>query len=166
MNTSTDKPTTASARYWLMKSEPSTFSIEDLAKSPKQTTAWEGVRNYQARNFMRDAMRVGDVVFFYHSSCAQPAVVGLAKIIRKAYPDSSAQNKDSEYFDPKASPENPRWWHVDIQLVEIFKATITLQQIKADPILKTMLVAKPGQRLSIQPVEDKEAKRLLRLAHG
>lgn len=153
-------------QYWLMKSEPETFSIEDLKRSPNQTTGWEGVRNYQARNFMRDCMRRGDFVLFYHSSCKVPGVVGIAEVVSEGYPDDTAWTKTSAYYDPKSTPENPRWYRVDIQLKTIFPRIISLAQIKEDPILKGMKVAQKGQRLSIQPVTHKEFEHIRRCAQG
>ena len=143
-------------QYWLMKSEPETFSIEDLERCPKKTTGWEGVRNYQARNFMRDTMKVGDQVLFYHSSCKVPGVVGIAEVVKESYPDDTAWDKNSEYYDPKSTPENPRWYQVDIQLKKIFSKIITLTEIKKDPKLQEMKVVQKGQRLSIQPVTRKD----------
>ena len=151
-------------QHWLMKSEPETFSIEDLKKSPKQTTGWDGVRNYQARNFMRDAMKVGDQVLFYHSSCKVPGVVGIAEVVREGYPDDTAWDKKSDYYDPKSSSENPRWYRVDIQLKEIFPKIVTLTEIKEDPKLQEMKVVQKGQRLSIQPVTRKDFERIRRPA--
>ena len=151
-------------QHWLMKSEPETFSIEDLKKSPKQTTGWDGVRNYQARNFMRDAMKVGDQVLFYHSSCKVPGVVGIAEVVREGYPDNTAWDKKSDYYDPKSSSENPRWYRVDIQLKEIFPKIVTLTEIKEDPKLQEMKVVQKGQRLSIQPVTRKDFEHIRRRA--
>lgn len=151
-------------QHWLMKSEPETFSIEDLKKSPKQTTGWDGVRNYQARNFMRDAMKVGDQVLFYHSSCKVPGVVGIAEVVKEGYPDDTAWDKKSDYYDPKSIPENPRWYRVDIQLKEIFPKIVTLTEIKEDPKLQEMKVVQKGQRLSIQPVTRKDFEHIRRRA--
>ena len=108
-------------KYWLMKSEPDAFGIDDLAARPGKREHWDGVRNYQARNFMRDDMKKGDKVLFYHSSCAEPGVVGVAKVVKEAYPDPSALNPESKYFDPKSDPDNPRWFMVDIKFVKKFK---------------------------------------------
>ncbi len=151
-------------QYWLMKSEPETFSIEDLKQSPKQTTGWDGVRNYQARNFMRDTMKVGDRVLFYHSSCKVPGVVGIAEVVKEGYPDDTAWDKTSEYYDPKSTPENPRWYRVDIQLKEIFPEIVTLTAIKEDPKLQEMKVVQKGQRLSIQPVTRKDFEHICKKA--
>lgn len=138
--------------YWLMKSEPGTFSIDDLAKCPDQTEPWDGIRNYQARNFMRDAMKFGDQAFFYHSSCEIPAIVGIVRIVRAAYPDASALDPHSRYYDPKATPENPRWFLVDVKLVRRLKHPITLQELKACPELEEFPLVRRGNRLSIMPV--------------
>lgn len=150
---------------WLMKSEPDVFSLDDLKNAPKKTTLWEGVRNYQARNFMRDSMKFGDAVLFYHSNCTVPGIVGLAKVSsKKAYPDPSQFDAKSDYFDPKATPENPRWVLVDVTYVKHFKNLISLAEIKEDPLLQNMLVAKRGQRLSIQPVEKAHVDLILKRA--
>lgn len=143
-------------KYWLMKSEPSTFAIDDLEKAPNQITSWEGVRNYQARNFMRDDMKVGDQAFFYHSSCKTPGIVGTVKIIKEAYPDDTAHDPESKYFDPKSTTEKPRWFMVDIQLVEKFPTTLNLQTLKQQSDLQNLLILRPGNRLSITPVTQKE----------
>ena len=137
--------------YWLMKSEPDEFSIDDLARSPKQTTAWYGVRNYQARNFMRDEMRVGDRAFFYHSSCPEPGIAGIAEIASGAYPDASQFDARSEYHDPKSTRAAPRWVNVDVRLV---KKTpfVPLTALRAHRELAGMRVLKPANRLSITPV--------------
>ena len=149
----------AKKRYWLMKSEPATYSIDDLARDG--TTCWEGVRNYQARNFMRDEMRIGDDVLFYHSNAAPPGVAGIARVCTEAYPDHEQFKKTSKYYDPKATKNQPRWFMVDIEHVESFPDLVTLETIKATPDLAEMLVAQRGQRLSIQPVEP-EHFRLIR----
>ena len=141
--------------YWLMKSEPSVFGIEDLAAQPNATDHWDGVRNYQARNFMRDQMRLGDEVFFYHSNCREPGIVGIACIAREAYPDHTALDPDSPYFDPKSDPDNPRWFMVDIQLVRRLARTITLTEIKSHAdALEGLPLIKKGNRLSVMPVDE------------
>ncbi|MFT4919591.1 MAG: putative RNA-binding protein with PUA-like domain [Zhongshania aliphaticivorans] len=147
--------------YWLMKSELDTFSLDDLRKRPKGTEHWDGVRNYQARNMMRDQMKVGDKVFFYHSSCPQPGIAGIAEVVREAYPDSSAQNPESRYFDPKASPENPRWYMVDVRFERKFKRLIPLAELKAEPALGEMTLVQKGSRLSIMPVTPEEWRQIL-----
>lgn len=143
-----------SKKYWLMKSEPDVFSIEDLKRKDK--SLWDGVRNYQARNFMTQEMRVGDLVLFYHSSATPPGVAGLAKISSQAQPDPSQFDKKSEYYDEKATKENPRWFCVEVQFVEAFKELFSLDEMREDKQLKDMLVLKRGQRLSIQPVSSKD----------
>lgn len=150
-------------KYWLMKSEPSTFSIEDLKASPKKTTHWEGVRNYQARNFMRDDMQVGDEVFFYHSNCPVPGIVGIATVAKKAYPDHFAFDKKSDYFDPKSTPDNPRWFMVDVTLKQIFDAPIPLSTLKENPALQELALVKKGNRLSIMPVSATEWQVIIKM---
>lgn len=141
---------------WLMKSEPDVFSLEDLKNAPKKTTRWEGVRNYQARNFMRDSMKKGDSVLFYHSNCKEPGIVGLAEISsNSAYPDPTQFDPQSDYHDPKSSRETPRWIVVDVRYRKQLKHPVSLKQIKEHPELKTMKVAQRGMRLSVQPVDEK-----------
>jgi predicted RNA-binding protein with PUA-like domain len=141
--------------YWLMKSEPDEFSIDDLAKAPKKTTSWFGVRNYVARNFMRDAMRVGDGVLFYHSSCEVPGIAGLAKVSGKAHPDLSQFDRKSPYYDPKAKREDPRWMGVDVKLVKKTRL-MPLEEMRTYPQLAQMVTLKRGNRLSITPVTEAE----------
>jgi predicted RNA-binding protein with PUA-like domain len=152
-------------QYWLVKTEPTSFSIEDLAKSPKQTTCWDGVRNYQARNFMR-AMGVGDEVLFYHSSVDPPAVVGTVKVVKLAYPDATAWDPKDHHHDPKASRENPIWDMVDLKLSEIFDEPVTLERLRGVAALKGMELLKRGSRLSVQPVTKPEFETVVRLAHS
>ena len=149
-------------QYWLMKSEPDVFSIDDLKKQ-KQTT-WDGVRNYQARNFMMNDMQVGDLVLFYHSNAKPPGIAGLATVSKKAEPDPTQFDKKSEYFDPKATKEKPRWFCVKVKFKEKFKDLIPLEEIKSEKALKDMLVVQKGQRLSIQPVKEKDYKHILKMA--
>jgi predicted RNA-binding protein with PUA-like domain len=150
-------------RYWLMKSEPSEFSIDDLVRARAQTTPWVGVRNYQARNFMRDGMRLGDRAFFYHSSCAEPGIAGVVEISRLAYPDATQFDKKSPYYDVKSTREAPRWVHVDVKLVR--KTTlVTLPILRATPGLENMVVLRKGNRLSITPVTPAEWKIVEKLA--
>ncbi len=139
-----------------MKSEPDVFSIHNLQSAKQQTTAWEGVRNYQARNFMKDQMRIGDAVLFYHSSCDEPGVVGLAKVSSAAKPDPTCWDPQSPYYDPKSTSQQPRWWLVDITWVASFTHSVSLQWIRQQPELEEMLLIRKGQRLSIQPVTRKE----------
>lgn len=142
--------------YWLMKSEPDVFSIHDLKSSPQSTSGWDGVRNYQARNFMKDSMQPGDQVLFYHSSCAEPGVAGLAKVSSEAIPDPSSWDPESPYFDPKSTKENPRWWMVKITWQATFKQVVSLKWIREQKALESMLLIRKGQRLSIQPVTAEE----------
>ncbi len=138
-------------RYWLMKSEPSCFSIEDLAMRPQQTEAWDGVRNYQARNFLC-SMQKGDLAFFYHSSCPTPGIVGFTKIVKSAYPDKTAFQVADHHYDPKSMVTKPRWYAVDVQLIKIFKSIISLEQLKKQPSLKNMRLLQKGNRLSVMPL--------------
>ena len=148
--------------YWLMKSEPDECSIDDLARAPRQTVPWVGVRNYQARSFMRDAMRIGDGVLFYHSSCPQPGIAGLATVASAAYPDATQFDPRSPYHDPKAPPDAPRWLHVDVKLDRKTRL-LGLPEMRTRPELATMLVLKPGNRLSITPVTPEEWQAVLAL---
>lgn len=143
-------------RYWLLKSEPSTFSIVDLEQSKEKTTSWEGVRNYQARNFLRDEIKKGDLAFFYHSSCKEPGIVGIVKIIREGYPDKAALNPSSPYYDPRSSDINPIWYCVDVRLKTIFKHPMTLTALRKIHSLKNMQLLKKGNRLSVLPVTKQE----------
>jgi predicted RNA-binding protein with PUA-like domain len=138
--------------YWLMKSEPGEFSIDDLAKRPGKREAWDGVRNYQARNMMRDEMREGDSIFFYHSNCERPAIVGIAKVASKAYPDPTAFDPQDKHFDAKSDPVNPRWYLVEVKLVRRLKRPISLAELKTHEPLARMPLLKRGNRLSVMPV--------------
>ena len=140
--------------YWLMKSEPAEVSVDDALAAPKSTVAWTGVRNYQARNFMRDQMQVGDGVLFYHSSCAEPGVVGIGRVASTAYPDPTQFDKKSPYYDPKSSPQEPRWLLVDVQVTRKIP-NLTLPEMRERAELAEMLVLKTGNRLSFTPVEAK-----------
>jgi predicted RNA-binding protein with PUA-like domain len=151
--------------YWLMKSEPAEVSVDDALAAPGSTVPWTGVRNYQARNFMRDAMRVGDGVLFYHSSCAEPGVVGIAKVASGAYPDPTQFDPGSPYFDPASRPESPRWLLVDVQVLRKTR-NLTLPQLRSDPALQDLLVLRKGNRLSITPVEPAHWKRIVQLLDG
>ncbi|MCH9626968.1 MAG: hypothetical protein S4CHLAM2_06000 [Chlamydiales bacterium] len=137
-------------RYWLMKSEPTCYSIDDLERM--HTTSWDGVRNYQARNIMRDEMQVGDLAFFYHSSCNPAGIVGLCRVCKEAHPDYTAWDPKSDHFDPKASPDKPIWMMVDVEFVEKFPNVITLHELKQHPELEELMVTQRGSRLSVQPV--------------
>ncbi len=149
--------------YWLMKSEPDVYGIDHLAAQPDQTDHWDGVRNYQARNMMRDEMKVGDRVFFYHSNCKPPGIVGIMEVVREGYPDFTAWDPDSKYFDPKSGEENPRWFMVDVKLVEKFDRIITLDELKATPGLEEMPLVRRGNRLSIMPVTPEQWEIILGL---
>ncbi len=147
--------------YWLFKSEPQSYSIEDLRRDG--TTPGSGVRNYQARNFMQ-AMSVGDEGFFYHSSCAVPGVVGICRVVRAAYPDATAFDSRSEYYDPKSLPDNPRWFNVDVEFVRAFSDVVPLTRLREIAALAKMPLLQPGQRLSVQPVRVAEWRAILKLA--
>jgi predicted RNA-binding protein with PUA-like domain len=144
--------------YWLLKSEPDSFSIDDLAKTPKQTAAWDGVRNFQARNMLRDSMKKGDSAFFYHSSCAVPAIVGIVSITREGYPDVTAFNPKHHHYDPDSNKEEPRWFVVDVKLKVKFKRAITLDELRsyAENKLKDFVLLRRGNRLSVMPVVKKD----------
>jgi predicted RNA-binding protein with PUA-like domain len=148
-------------RYWLVKSEPDVYSITDLQRDGK--TCWDGVRNYQARNFMRDDMQVGDGVLFYHSSAQPMGIYGVAEVVRKAYPDHTAFDPADQHYDPKSDPENPTWMMVDIAHVSTFKEPMTLTILKQTPGLEKMQVVQRGSRLSVQPVTPEEWEIIIRL---
>jgi predicted RNA-binding protein with PUA-like domain len=150
-------------KYWLMKTEPDAFSIQDLQSRPGKREHWDGVRNYQARNYMRDEMSVGDDVLFYHSSCTPAGIVGLATIAASAYPDPSALNPQSKYYDPKATPLKNPWVMVDVKFKREFKSMLTLDALRGFPALAGMLVLKRGMRLSIQPVTPEEFAILMKV---
>jgi len=150
--------------YWIMKSEPNAFSIDDLAASPKQTTYWDGVRNYQVRNMLRDQMQKGDLAFFYHSNCKPPGIVGVMKIVKTGYPDHTAFDKNDEHYDPKSDPDNPRWFMVDVEYQRKLKCMISLDELKQAAILKNLPLIRKGNRLSIVPVTQKEWDGILKLA--
>lgn len=142
-------------RYWIMKSEPSDVSIDDLAAMPNQTVDWYGIRNYQARNFMRDQMNIGDGVFFYHSNCETPGIVGIAEVSAKAYPDRLQFIQGHKYFDPKSMPETPRWVNVDVKLVKKTRI-LSLKDMREIPELANLRILQRGNRLSITPVDPKD----------
>lgn len=150
--------------YWLFKSEPGTFSLDDLMKCPKQTTHWDGVRNFQVRNMLRDEMHIGDQAFFYHSNCTPPGIVGIIEIVKKGYPDFSAWDPKSKYFDSKSLPQKPLWYMVDVKFVKKFKKIIALNELKSHPDLQKMLINRKGNRLSITPMTEKEWDIILDLA--
>ncbi len=150
-------------KYWLMKSEPSAFSIDDLEKSKKKTTYWDGVRNYQARNFMRDEMKIGDKVLFYHSNAKPAGVAGICEVVKEGYPDFSAFDPDDKHYDPKSNQEKPTWIMVDIKLKKKFKNIVTLAEIKENKKLQNMKLVQRGNRLSVMPVEKKEFDEIVKL---
>jgi predicted RNA-binding protein with PUA-like domain len=138
--------------YWLMKSEPDVFSIDDLRERPRRTEHWDGVRNYQVRNMLRDQMKKGDKAFFYHSSCKEPGIVGIVDIVREGYPDDSAWNPNSPYYDPKSMPDKVRWYMVDVRYQRKLRRCITLQELKQHSELASLPLLRTGNRLSITPV--------------
>ena len=150
--------------YWLMKSEPDAYSIDHLRSQKRRTDHWDGIRNYQARNFMRDQMKKSDLAFFYHSNCAEPAVVGIMEIACAAYPDHTAFNSNEKYFDAKSDPDNPRWLMVDVRFKKKFKNPVTLQSIKAQKKLGDMRLVQRGNRLSILPVAALEWRHIVKMA--
>ncbi|MBM3942443.1 MAG: EVE domain-containing protein [SAR202 cluster bacterium] len=152
-------------KYWLFKSEPTAYSFTDLLNEPNRTAEWDGVRNYQARNFLQDDMQEGDGVLFYHSSSSPLAVVGTARIVRRGYPDATAWDPNSDHPDPKSTPASPIWYMVDIQAEEELPRPVTLDEIRANPKLKDMLLVRRGMRLSIQPVTAEEWQEVLSMAH-
>jgi len=147
--------------YWLMKSEPDAYSIDNLERDGRDM--WDGIRNYQARNMMRDDMKIGDEIFFYHSSCAEPGIVGIARVASDPYPDPTQFDKKSKYFDAKSSKDNPRWCLVDVEFVRKTKRNLTLTEIKAQKGLADMILARKGNRLSIMPVSKKHWNKILSL---
>lgn len=142
--------------YWLMKSEPDTFSITDLYNKPERTEPWDGVRNYQARNMMRDDMKAGDLAFFYHSNCQEPGIVGIMEIVREGYPDFHAFDSADRHYDPKSDPAHPRWFMVDVQFVRDLSRNITLSELKERPELAGFPLIRRGNRLSIMPVSSEQ----------
>ncbi|HKK06757.1 MAG TPA: EVE domain-containing protein [Gammaproteobacteria bacterium] len=150
-------------QYWLMKSEPDVFGIDDLAARPGKTEPWDGVRNYQARNMMRDEMKVGDQVFFYHSNCKEPGIVGIAKVVKAGYPDYTSWDPKSKYYDPKSTPDSPRWYMVDVKFVRKLKRTVTLEELKNDKAITDMPLVRRGNRLSVMPVTERQWKHILTL---
>ncbi|MFI4937092.1 MAG: EVE domain-containing protein [Candidatus Berkiellales bacterium] len=151
-------------QYWLLKTEPSTFSIDDLCRAKNQTTSWEGVRNYKARNFLRDGMKVGDLAFFYHSSCKVPAIVGIVQITRAGYPDPSAFNPASPYYDPKTSRDHPRWFMVDVKFKEQLDPPFPLSAIKELSHLGSLALIQKGNRLSVIPITSQQWQAILSAA--
>jgi predicted RNA-binding protein with PUA-like domain len=152
--------------YWLMKSEPDVFGIDDLAKSPRKTTCWDGVRNYQARNFMRDDMRRGDRAFFYHSNCDEPGIVGIVEIVKEGYPDHTAFDANDPHYDADSDPKKPRWYMVDVKLERKLARTITLAELREheNRALKGLALLQRGNRLSVLPVSSAQWKFIVDLA--
>lgn len=149
--------------YWLMKSEPDVYGIDDLKKATGKTDTWDGVRNYQVRNMMRDDMKKGDLAFFYHSNCKTPGIAGIMKINRKGYPDYTAFDPKEKYFDPKSDPDNPRWYMVDVRFVRKLKRIITLTELKEQPELADLPLVRRGNRLSVMPVTKQQWDAILAL---
>jgi predicted RNA-binding protein with PUA-like domain len=151
--------------HWLLKSEPATFSIDDLAARPKQTTAWDGVRNYQARNMLRDSMKKGDLAFFYHSSCEVPGIAGIVSVVKSGYPDETAFDRKHHHYDPESRPSDPRWYVVDVKFRRKFKRIVTLDDLRkhADNALAELVLLRRGNRLSVTPVAKKDWDFILKL---
>jgi len=156
----------ADRNYWLVKSEPDCFSYDDLTHEPKQTTHWSGVRNYQARNFMRDQMKKGDGVLYYHSSTEPPGIVGIAEVVKAGYPDHTARNPKDDHYDPKSTEDNPIWYMVDIKAVEKFRNYLSLNDLKHVRVLEKMELLRRGSRLSVQPVRAEEWAAILKMGRG
>lgn len=154
----------AKRQYWLFKSEPDVYSIDDLAAEKRKTTSWEGVRNYQVRNMLRDDIKKGDGVLFYYSRVDPMVIAGTAEVVKEGYPDHFSFDADHKYYDPKSDPENPRWYMVDIKLTQIFKTAVTRDQLKEDSVTAGMKVLAKGSRLSITPVTEAEWKAVHKLA--
>jgi len=150
-------------KYWLMKSEPDVFGIDDLKNAKGMTEPWDGVRNYQARNMMRDDMKTGDLAFLYHSNCKEPGIAGIMEIVREGYPDMTAFDPDAKYFDPKSDPANPRWYRVDVRYVRKLKRIITLSELKEHSEVTGLPLVRRGNRLSIMPVSRQQWKFILAL---
>ncbi|MEE9432175.1 MAG: EVE domain-containing protein [Melioribacteraceae bacterium] len=151
-------------KNWLVKSEPSCFSVDDLANAKNKTTHWDGVRNYQARNFMRDDMKIGDLVLYYHSNTEPPSAVGLCEIVKEAYPDFTAFDDAEDHYDPKSDPKNPRWFMVDIKLIKKFSNIVSLAEMKNNPKLSEMKLVQRGNRLSVMPVTKKELDEVIKMS--
>ena len=149
-------------QYWLLKSEPETFSLDDLMSRPNKTEPWDGVRNYQARNFLRDDIKKGDMAFFYHSNCKTPSIVGIVEVTKEGYPDKTAFDPKSKYFDPDSSPDNPRWFCVDVQFKKKVEP-IALTDLKANPKLKNLALVQKGNRLSVLPVSKAEWESIINM---
>jgi predicted RNA-binding protein with PUA-like domain len=149
--------------YWLMKSEPDVYGIDHLKAANKKTDTWDGVRNYQVRNMMRDDMKKGDLAFFYHSNCKEPGIAGIMKIVREGYPDYTALDPNEKYYDPKSDPDNPRWYMVDVRYVRKLKRVITLTELKTHPELEDLPLIRRGNRLSVMPLSEQHWNFILTL---
>lgn len=150
-------------KYWLMKSEPEVFSIDDLAKSKNQTTFWDGVRNYQARNFIRDEMKIGDKVIFYHSNSEPPSAVGICEVVKEAYPDFTAFDPENSHFDPKSKKETPTWFMVDVKLVKKFSNFVSIDEMRENKKLQEMKLLQRGNRLSVIPLTKQEFDEIVKM---
>lgn len=150
-------------KYWLMKSEPEVFSIDDLAKSKNQTTFWDGVRNYQARNFIRDEMKIGDKVIFYHSNSEPPSAVGICEVVKEAYPDFTAFDPENSHFDPKSKKETPTWFMVDVKLVKKFSNFVSIDEMRENIKLQEMKLLQRGNRLSVIPLTKQEFDEIVKM---
>ncbi len=162
--TTLTRPSGANRQYWLLKTEPGEFSLDDLWKQKGRVTHWDGVRNFQARNYLRDAMKKGDLVFFYHSNCAEPGIVGIAEVVKEGYPDHSAFNRKDRHYDPQSDEKNPAWYMIDIRGVEKFPRTVTLAELRKNPELEAMPLVQKGNRLSVQKVGAMEWNAVLKAA--
>lgn len=152
--------------HWLFKSEPNTFSIDDLIKRPKQTEHWDGVRNFQVRNLLKSTIKKGDLAFFYHSSCSPPGVAGIMEVVKEGYPDFTSWDPKSRYYDPDVNPDNPRWYMVDVKFVEKFPHYVPLEELKSNAKLKKMTILRKGNRLSITAVTEEEWKTIIKMGRG
>jgi predicted RNA-binding protein with PUA-like domain len=161
-----DSAVAVGTRYWLLKSEPDVFSIDDLVKAKRQTTHWDGVRNYQARNTLRDDMKIGDQVLFYHSNANPPGIAGIAEVVREGYPDFTAWDETDDHFDPKSDPQKPTWMMVDIKFVKKFEKELSLPELREMPALADMVLLRKGSRLSVQPVTAAEFEAILNAAEA
>jgi predicted RNA-binding protein with PUA-like domain len=159
-------PTSPDRKYWLLKTEPTTFSFDDLWKAPKRTTSWDGVRNFQARNMLRDQMKEGDLVFIYHSSTDPTGIVGIAEVVRSGYPDSTQFDSKDSHYDPKSKKDSPSWYVVDVKAIEKFPEIVTLERLRGMKGLEGMVLLKKGSRLSVQPVSAGEWKVIVAEAKG
>lgn len=151
-------------RYWMMKCEPSVYNIQDLARAPEQITGWEGVRNYQARNMLRDEFKLGDRAFFYYSNAKVPGIAGIMEIVTAGYPDPTAWNPEHRYYDPVSTPDNPRWYQVDVKLIQAFEHFVSLSTLRAEPQLVDLWILRKGNRLSVTPVTENQWRVILELA--